>query len=246
MGLRLVVIGSLVALSTLSASAQRHDAGYAAASRDWQGFTPDQRIKLQVLLTAVGFWDTVPNVDLSYRLYEAVRAFQAANGLPSTGFVREPEIDQLLIQAKPILAYWGFDLVRHPFRGHAIWVPMGLGLSVRQDDKGLVFDDPGQRLRLIYRWLPIHLKYTYENVLKDAVKAGSHIDYKVIRDDFFVIARSSGGDKAYTRYHRDGPGIIGFTMWWNARDPRLFGERISTLVSASLRTTMTQLRGLDV
>ena len=177
-GLRLAVIGSLVVLSTLSASAQRHDAGYAAASSDWQGFNPDQRIKVQVLLTAVGYWDSVPNVEFSSRLYEAVRTFQIANGLPSTGFLREPEIDRLLSQAEPILAYWGFSLVRHPFRGHAIWAPMGLGLIVHQDDKGLVFDDPGQRLRLIYRWLPLHLKYTYENVLKDAVKAGSHIDYK--------------------------------------------------------------------
>ena len=61
----------------------------------------------------------------------------------------------------------------------------------------------------------------------------------MIRDDFFVIARSSGNDKAYTRYHRDGPGILGFTMWWNESDPRLFGDRISTVVSASLRATMT-------
>ena len=97
----------------------------------------------------------------------------------------------------------------------------------------------GDGLRLIYRWLPLQLKYTYENVLIDSVKSGSHIDYKLIRDDFFVIARSSGSDKAYTRYHRDGPGILGFTMWWNESDPRLFGDRISTLVSASLRATMT-------
>ena len=110
---------------------------------------------------------------------------------------------------------------------------------MHQDDKGLVFEDPRQRLRLIYRWLPLQLKYTYDNVLRDAVRAGSHIDYKLIRDDFFVIARSSGSDKAYTRYHRDGPGILGLTMWWNEIDPRLFGDRISTLVSASLRATMT-------
>ena len=239
-GLRLAVIGFfLVALGTLSASAQRHDAGYAAASHDWQGFNPDQRIKVQVLLTAVGFWDFVPNLEFSSRLYEAVKAFQIANGLPTTGFVREPEIDRLLIQAEPILAYWGFGLVQHPFRGHAIWVPVGLGLIAHQDDKGLVFEDPRRRLRFIYRWLPLQLTYTYKNVLIDATKAGSHIDYKLIRDDFFVIARSSGPDKAYTRYHRDGVGILGFTMWWNENDPRLFGDRISTLVSASLRAAMT-------
>lgn len=238
-GLRLGVIGFLVVLSTLSAGAQRHDARYASASRDWQGFNSDQRIKVQVLLTAVGFWDSVPNVEFSSRLYEAIRAFQIANGLPSTGFVREPEIDRLLTQAEPILAYWGFDLIRHPFRGRAIWVPMGLGLIVHRDDKGLVFEDPRRRLRLIYRWLPLQLRYTYKNVLIDAKRAGSHIDYKLIRDDFFAIARSSGTDKAYTRYHRDGPGILGFTMWWNENDPRLFGDRISTLVSASLRAAMT-------
>ena len=177
-GLRLVVTGSLVVLSTLSASAQRHDAGYVAASRDWQGFNPDQRIKAQVLLTAVGFWDTVPNVEFSFRLYEAVKAFQIANGLPSTGFVSKPEIDRLLTLAEPILAYWGFSLVQHPFRGRAIWVPVGLGLGAHQDDKGLVFEDPRRRLRLIYRWLPLQLKYTYDNVLIDSVKSGSHIDYK--------------------------------------------------------------------
>ena len=100
-GIRLAAIGFLVVLSTLSASAEQHDAGYTAALRDWQGFNPDQRIKVQVLLTAVGFWDSVPNVEFSSRLYEAVKAFQIANGLPSTGFVREPEIDRLLTQAEP-------------------------------------------------------------------------------------------------------------------------------------------------
>ena len=54
-GLRVIAIGSLVVLSTLSASAQRYDAGYATAARDWEGFSPDERIKLQVLLTAAGF-----------------------------------------------------------------------------------------------------------------------------------------------------------------------------------------------
>lgn len=138
-------------VSALAASAQRCDAGYAVASRDWQGFSPDQRIKLQVLLTAVGFWDTVPNLDFGFRLYESVKTFQTANGLPSTGFVGRPEIDRLLSQAEPILAYWGFSLVQHPSRGHTIWVPVGLGLRAHQDEKGLVFEDLRQRLKLIYR-----------------------------------------------------------------------------------------------
>lgn len=223
----------------LPAAAERGDGGYAGAVRDWQGFNIDQRIKIQVLLTAAGFSDAVPNVDFTHQLYQSIRAFQIANGLPSNGLLNKPEIDRLLQLTEPIFAYWGFNIVQHPFRGRAIWAPLGLGLSARQDDKGLVFEDPQRRLRLIYRWLPLQLKYTYENVISDSVRAGSQIDYKVLRDDFFVVARSSGNDRAYTRYHRDGNGILGFTLWWNDRDPKLFGDRISTLMSASLRAAMT-------
>ena len=103
-GLRVIAIGSLVFLGTLSAFAQRYDAGYATAARDWEGFSPDQRIKLQVLLTAAGFWDSVPNLEFSSRLYEAVRAFQIANGLSGTGFIGKPEIDRLLTLGEPILS----------------------------------------------------------------------------------------------------------------------------------------------
>lgn len=59
----------VIAFVTLAepAVAQRRPPGYQQAEQSSSQLTVDEQIKLQVLLTANGYWPAVPNVNFSSR-----------------------------------------------------------------------------------------------------------------------------------------------------------------------------------
>ncbi|NDR67523.1 peptidoglycan-binding protein, partial [Klebsiella pneumoniae] len=66
-------------------------ARYEVAAAAFQTLPIDQRIRLQVLLTATGQQVAVPNVDFSKRLFETVMRYQSQNGLPVSGVIDEEQ-----------------------------------------------------------------------------------------------------------------------------------------------------------
>jgi hypothetical protein len=47
------------------------------------------------------------------------------------------------------------------------------------------------------------------------------------------------GVSTYTRYHNDGNGALGFSFSWNGENGQVYGERLVTLISASLYAEAT-------
>ena len=54
--------------------------GYVQAEEAFVHMTLDQRLKLQRLLAAAGYWPAVPDADFSARLFDAILRFQVDNG----------------------------------------------------------------------------------------------------------------------------------------------------------------------
>ena len=106
--------------------------GYARAEDAFMHLTLDERVKLQVLLTAAGYWPAVPNADFSTRLFNAILQFEADNGFAPLGVVNDQQMDRLVAVAGPYLNNWRFALVRHPMTSSQIWVPVGLPWQKKQ------------------------------------------------------------------------------------------------------------------
>lgn len=222
------------------ALAQVDRSNYAEAYSRFEYLNEEQRIRLQSLLTAAGYWPAVPNVSFGKRLFEAIGRFQAENGLYPTGWLDGAQFARLRAVAGPKLAMWNMRLVAHPFRSTAIWVPVGLGLTSERTPRGLEFKDRSGRFSLAYNYLPnVSLADSYAYTVEKFAREGANIHYKVLRPDFFALSVSQNGIDSYLRYHQDGPGALGFNMRWDTTALDLAAERIATLTSASLWSVMT-------
>jgi hypothetical protein len=101
------------ALLTFPALAQtsRDRPYFHDAALDWKELDPYQRVRLQVYLTADGYWSGVPNQDFGNRLYDAMAKFQSDHGFPVAGILTDEQVGVLMKEAEPILRMWGLQEV---------------------------------------------------------------------------------------------------------------------------------------
>jgi hypothetical protein len=88
--MRRLLVLTVMLLAAVPAVAQKRPPGYAAAATQFEALTVEQRLRLQVLLTAAGYWPAVPNVNFNGRLFEAITTFQRESNYYPNG-----QIDQM-------------------------------------------------------------------------------------------------------------------------------------------------------
>jgi len=230
--------GLCVALYGLSApvSAQTNLPGYVQAEAAFMHLTLDQRVKLQVLLTAAGYWPAVPDAYFSGRLFNAILRFEGDNGFVPLGILTDEQMDRLTSIAAPYLNAWRFEVVRHPTINNQIWVPMGLPLVEEPSRTGLRFANRSLGVVLTYDFFPeFDLRFSFESLRNKLERSGATIHYsKLFGGEFFALSYSDGITDAYVRYHQMAGGGIGFSLYWNHASTEAHIERIATLISASL------------
>jgi serine protease Do len=231
-----------------SAVAQARPPGYVEAASAFQSaFNVEQRLFFQVLMTAAGYWNAVPNENFNQRLFKAVQRFQTENGLTPNGAVDKAQLERLFAVATPMLDLWSFRKVSHPSRRTAIWIPFGLGLHAVRNEFGLTYVDPQKRAKIEFTTVPnVGIGQNYAAVLNTIVREGAKVHYRVMKDGWFVIsATTPDGIDHYMRYHQDGAYVTGFTLSWNNANGNVAGERIAILMSASLWSSMTGAAFID-
>ncbi|CAX26369.1 putative serine-type endopeptidase with a peptidoglycan binding-like domain [Methylorubrum extorquens DM4] len=198
------------------------------------------RVMVQVLLIASGHQNSVPTEQFGLRTFAALKRFQAENNLRPDGAANRVSTDRLYEVGRTNLDTWGFRLTSHPRRSRAIWIPQGMGLRSVANKNGLSFHDPLGRLRVAYNYLPgVAVEAAYSDLLEKMRRDRFVVHYSVIKDGWFVIsATTPNGEDEYVRYHQDGDGILGFTLFWNNERGNVSGERIAILMSASLGSVM--------
>src|SRR5271165_4500552 len=222
--------------SATEVAAQTQLPGYAQAEDAFMHLTPDERVKLQILLTAAGYWPAVPDADFSIRLFNAILRFEVDNGFVPLGILNSEQMDRLMAVAGPYLNAWRFQVVRHPMANSWIWVPIGLPLTEETTATGLTFFNRPVGVALTYDYYPqFTLRLSFESLRNKLERSGATIYYsKLYRNEFFVFSYSDGITDAYVRYHQTGRGGVGFTLTWGHAATDAHIERIATLISGSL------------
>ena len=235
--LLLWLVGVSFAFSPLEkAAAQTQLPGYVQAEDAFMRLTLDERVKLQILLTAAGYWPAVPDADFNTRLFNAILRFEVDNGFVPLGILNSAQMDRLTAIAGPYLNAWNFQVVRHPLTNSWIWAPIGLPLTEETTATGLTFFNRPLGVVLTYDYYPqFTLRASLESLRNKLERSGATIYYaKLYRNEFFVFSYSDGITDAYVRYHQTGRGGVGFTLTWDHAAEDAHIERIATLISGSL------------
>ena len=140
----------------IEANAQSRLPGYAEAETAFMQSNIDQRIKLQILLTAAGYWPAVPNVDFSTRLFNAICQFEVDNGFVPLGILNNEQMNRLASIGGSFLNRADFVSIRHPhpLANSQIWVPLGLPVTEQVTSTGLRFMNPSYGFILTYDFFP--------------------------------------------------------------------------------------------
>ena len=222
--------------------------GYADAAQNFeQNLSVDQRILAQILLVSAGYGNAVPVEHFNTRIMKAIQQFQADAGFNPNGVLDKPQIDRLSVAGGQKLDLWGFRRVSYLGRDLSIWVPLALGLDVKQNGSGLHFKDRQGRLALDMVSLPDKdVVGVYDGLLGDKLRENADIHFKVIKDGWFVISTTAtDGTDHYYRYHQDGGAVTGFALEWNNAVENINAERIATIMSGSLWAAMTGAPYID-
>ncbi|KQO74528.1 peptidoglycan-binding protein [Methylobacterium sp. Leaf88] len=198
------------------------------------------RVMVQVLLIATGHQNSVPTEQFGLRTFTALKRFQNENNLRPDGAANRMTTDRLYEAGRANLDSWSFKLTSHPWRGRPIWMPQGMGLRSVTNKNGLSYHDPNGRLRVAYNHFQgVGAEVAYSDLLEKMRRDRFVVHYSVIKDGWFVIsATTPSGEDEYVRYHQDGDGILGFTLFWNNERGNVSGERVAILMSASLGSVM--------
>ena len=235
-----VLMGVMLSAST-SAGAQASGSTFEEAGMAFASAPVESRITLQILLTAAGYWNAVPNETFGKRLFAALQRFQSENGFPPTGVLDEAQVEKLARDGANWLATWGFRPVRHPTRNISIWVPFGLGVQAERNEQGVTYKDPSGRITLHFTSVPnVGIADNYRAVVNLVSSGRAQVHYNIIKDGWYVIsATAQDGTDYYMRYHQDRANVTGFTLSWKNANGNVHGERIAILVSGSLWSAMT-------
>lgn len=216
---------------------QAETSSIARAEAAFDNLSVEGKATIQVMMTAAGYWAQIPRSGLSRRLFEDFQRFQADLGHPTTGYLTASEVDSLFQRAVPNLRYWGFVELPHPTRGRPIWVPKGIGGTISASKFGVEFVGKGVTITYNY-FQDTMLEAAFRYILDKLFHENQDIRYRVLRNEFFAISTIKEGISKYYRYHRDGTGLLGFTMVWENNEAPIYGERVATLVSSSLSNQM--------
>ncbi|WP_292495408.1 serine protease, partial [Methylobacterium sp.] len=117
--------------------------------------------------------------------------------------------------------------------------PGGIRVATR-DRWGRPVEVLKQALRVAYNHFQnVRAEVAHADLLEKMRRDRFVVHYSVIKEGWFVIsATTPSGEDEYVRYHQDGDGILGFTLFWNNERGNVSGERIAILMSASLGSVM--------
>jgi serine protease Do len=209
---------------------------YSEAKQAFESQSVENRLRLQVLLTAAGYLSAAANEQFNGRIFRAIQNFKRANALIPDGILNEAALAQLVAEATPFLKNWDMQQRFHLFTMRKLWVPVGLLQIAEPISTGMVYKDPFGRVRMEHSLIEdADLAYSYQQSLEKARIETGTVRFKIIRPNFYTTAwTSAGGSGAYVRYHRLGTGLYGFSLFWDKTAGDIKTNRIATLVSVSL------------
>ena len=221
-------IAVLTVFGLLSSSAL---ADYQQAKGQFDGLDLDSKISITLGLIGTGDFDGLFYYGFTKRLYKAVNAFKAREGLSTDGILDKSEIKLLSSKANPFLGSLGLKFYSHPTFISKLFVPRSAFDTETTTQHGFAFERDDSNLSLSFDAYSYSEK-SFSDLYSSTTRVNSQrqVDYKLNRDTFFVVNGVNKGRNFYTWMSATSKGSTGFTLSWSPAWATV-GKKISILLA---------------
>ena len=208
-------------------------ADYQQAKSYFDSLDTDAKISITLSLIGTGDFDGLLDYGFTKRMYRAVNAFKAREGLASDGILMKSEIDLLSSKAGPFFEALGLQYYSHPITTSKLFVPRSVFDSQITTSRGFAFERNDNNLSLSFdAYFNSEKTFLELYDLVTRVSPQRQIEYKIIHDNFFVVSGVHNGRNFYTWMSATRASSTGFTLSWSPVWETT-GKKISILLANS-------------
>ena len=208
-------------------------ADYQQAKGYFDGLDLDSKVSITLGLIGTGDFDGLLDYGFTRRFYKAVNAFKAREGLETNGVLEKSEITLLSNRSNPFFEALGLKFYSHPTTTSKLFVPRSAFDTETTTPHGLAFERNDSNLSLSFDAY-LYNERSFLGLYDTITRASSQrqVEYKLIRDNFFVVSGIHKGRYFYTWMSATRDSSTGFTLSWSPAWATT-GKKLSILLANS-------------
>ena len=220
-------------LAVLSIFSNNALAEYPEAKNYFESLEKDSQISITLGLIGTGDFDGLYGYGFTKRMYRAVNAFKAREGLTANGLLAKAEIELLTRRATQFFGSLGLKTYSHPVTHSQLFIPRSIFDTEITTSRGFAFERYDKNISLSFDLYPPNDK-SFVDLYNSAARVSlrRHVRYKTIHNNFFVVNGTYNGRFFYTWMTASRDGTSGFTLSWSPGWATT-GKKISILLANS-------------
>jgi serine protease Do len=208
-------------------------ADYSDAKSQFEKLPPKEQADIVIGLITTGDFSGLIDYGFTRRLYRSLTTFESREGFAADGIVTSAERDRLNNYTQRFFAELGVETVQHPLSGAQLLVPKANFDTSTKTENGFAYErtDNSLSLNLVaYTSSERSFASLYDRF---STNTGTRqVDYKILRERFFVASGTYKGRRFYTWMSKVPTGTTGFTLTWSS-DRDALGAKLSILLANS-------------
>ncbi len=194
----------------------------------------EDRISIQLLLIFTGDYVALVDAAFGKRTYEGLQAFQYREGFQPDGVLNKREFEVLAAKGGSVMQKIGFEFRDEPTSGVRLGIPEKLFVSMEPVRRGVRWAAKNEKVELETLNIP-NYETSYRRLYQRLATQSSkrRVEYKVFRNDYFVVSGINRGKNFYIRVFRTQIDSRGFSLSWNKGLDALM-DRVAVAMSNSL------------
>jgi peptidoglycan hydrolase-like protein with peptidoglycan-binding domain len=212
--MRHLIAAFLVSLCLAFSGAARADFDQSKAWFD--ALTADERSETQSNLTLLGYYTYLVDGQFGNGTFQALTAFQKAEGRAATGVLIPKDRDKLFQMAAQVYLDLGMDLVRDKESQSALIMPVGLLTVHKVTKRGNAYATPDGGIALETIRRPAG-ETSFKSLFDEMNKAAGDraVTYSNYNDDRFVVSGTEGGRSFYMMFQNAETDSVGYSLSWS-------------------------------
>lgn len=209
-------------------------ADYAQSKSWFYSKSFEDRISIQLLLIFSGDYVAIVDATFGKRTYESLISFQSRHGFAADGVLNQREYEALRTEGGSVMNKVGFEFRDEPSSGVTLGIPEKLFVSVDPTRRGARWTSKDRLIELETLQIPNYdtdYRQLYERL--SAESRTRRVEYKVFRNDYFVVSGTTKGKKFYLRLFKTRNDTRGFSLSWVDELSALM-DRVAVAMSNSL------------
>ncbi|POF28582.1 serine protease [Roseibium marinum] len=204
-------------------------------SKDWfYDLEWPERIRVQHLLVFTGDYVAIVDGAFGKHTYNALTSFQKHRDFQQDGVLASNQMQVLERDGLDLVNRLGFEIRKDAAAGLSLGIPVKLFEPPSPTRRGSRWRAYDGSIELETLAVP-HDETAYGDLFKRLSKSrqGRTIDYKKLRNDFFVVSGEQDGRDFYLRVMKTSGDSRGFSLAWESKHA-VFMDRVAVAMSNSL------------